>query len=28
LRSGEYRRLLAELPGYDTTQTGEVQHVD
>jgi molybdate-binding protein/DNA-binding XRE family transcriptional regulator len=28
LRSPDYRRLLAELPGYDTTQTGEVQHVD
>jgi molybdate-binding protein/DNA-binding XRE family transcriptional regulator len=28
LRSPDYRRLLAELPGYDITQTGEVQHVD
>jgi molybdate-binding protein/DNA-binding XRE family transcriptional regulator len=28
LRSAGYRQLLAELPGYDITQTGEVQHVD
>ncbi|MFN8854109.1 MAG: substrate-binding domain-containing protein [Planctomycetaceae bacterium] len=28
LRSAEYRRLLGELPGYDTTETGGVQHVD
>ncbi|MFM8221259.1 MAG: substrate-binding domain-containing protein [Planctomycetaceae bacterium] len=26
LRSAEFRRLLAELPGYDTTRTGQVRH--
>ncbi len=27
VRSSAYRRLLGELPGYDTTQAGELQHV-
>jgi molybdate-binding protein len=27
VRSERYRRLAGELPGYDTRQTGEIQHV-
>jgi molybdate-binding protein/DNA-binding XRE family transcriptional regulator len=28
VRSGSYRRTLGDLPGYDTTETGELQRVD
>jgi molybdate-binding protein len=27
IRSKSYRRLLDGLPGYDTSQTGEVAHI-
>jgi molybdate-binding protein len=27
IRSSTYRRLLGELPGYDTTRTGEIQRI-
>ena len=27
IRSSAYRRSLGELPGYDTTRTGEIQHI-
>jgi molybdate-binding protein/DNA-binding XRE family transcriptional regulator len=27
IRSSAYRRLLAELPGYDTTRTGEIRYI-
>ena len=27
VRSEAYRRLLADLPGYDTARTGEIQPV-
>jgi molybdate-binding protein len=26
LRSPDFRRLLADLPGYDTTRTGQIRH--
>ena len=28
VRSSSYRRLLGELPGYDTTRTGDMQRID
>jgi hypothetical protein len=27
VRSSSYRRLLGELPGYDTAQAGEIQSI-
>jgi hypothetical protein len=27
VRSASYRRALADLPGYDTAETGELQRV-